>query len=253
MIVLNGYLFLNLLIGWSTLDAEHKDEPVLGWVKPLVILSIPWAVSIHTVTAFIYQGLAARPSWYTALWAPRFLASAFASGPSLLILMALLIRRMTPFDPGLEAIRKVAKIVTYALLATIFLFLVELFTILYGDLPHDLSHLRYLFLGLEGHSGLVPWMWTSVVLMVLAAITLLAGGAKHEGVLAVTCFGVFVAIWIDKGLGLIVPGFVPSPLGQITDYVPTLAEALITAGIWAVGFLIVTVFYKVTVGVRSEQ
>jgi len=253
MIVLNGYLFLNLLIGWSTLDAEHKDEPVLGWVKPLIILSIPWAVSIHTVTAFIYQGLAARPSWYTALWAPRFLASAFASGPSLLILMALLIRRMTPFDPGLEAIRKVAKIVTYALLATIFLFLVELFTILYGDLPHDLSHLRYLFLGLEGHSGLVPWMWTSVVLMVLAAIALLAGGAKHEGVLAVTCLAVFVAVWIDKGLGLIVPGFVPSPLGQITDYVPTLAEALITAGIWAVGFLIVTVFYKVTVGVRSEE
>ena len=110
-----------------------------------------------------------------------------------------------------------------------------------------------MFLGLEGHSGLVPWMWASVVLMVLAAIALLAGGAKHEGVLAVTCLGVFVAVWIDKGLGLIVPGFVPSPLGQVTDYVPTLAEALITAGIWAVGFLIVTVFYKVTIAVRSQE
>ena len=253
MIVLNGYLFLNLVIGWSTLDAEAKGEKPLPWVRVLILVSIPWAVSIHTVTAFIYQGLVARPLWYTPLWAPRFLASAFASGPSLLILMALFLRRVTKFDAGAETIQKVATIATYALLVNIFLLLVELFTTLYGAVPEDVEHLRYLFIGIEGHHALVPWMWLSMVLMGGSACALLAGRVRrNEGLLALVCLAVFVGVWIDKGLGLIVPGFIPSPLGEINEYGPTFPEALITAGVWALGALIISVLYRIVVYVRQE-
>ena len=141
MIVLTGYLLLNLVIGGMTLEAERTGVPPPGWIKPLIYLSIPWAVSIHTVTAFLYSGLSARPFWMTPILAPRFLASAFASGPSLLILLALVLRKFTRFDAGKEAIQKLATIVTYALIVNLFFVLMEFFTVLYGDIPHHLHQI----------------------------------------------------------------------------------------------------------------
>src|SRR5271157_6413179 len=245
MIALNGYLLLNLIIGWSTLDPVQKAEKPLPWVRFLILLSIPWAVSIHTVTAFIYQGLVARPLWHTPLWAPRFLASAFASGPSLLILMALLIKRVTRFDPGSETIQKVATIATYALLVNLFLLLVELFTTLYGAIPSDVSHLKYLLVGIDGHRALVPWTWLSMALMGASALALLSKTFRQkDALLAMVCVAIVVGVWIDKGLGLVVPGFIPSPLGDVTEYGPTLPEILIVTGVWAFGALLVTLLYR---------
>ena len=219
MIVLNGYLLLNLLIGWSSLDAEHKGEPTLSWVKPLIYISIPWAISIHTVTAFIYSGLGARPFWLTALLAPRFLSSAFASGPALLIIMALILKRYTRFDAGKEAIQKVAQIAAYALAITIFFFLVEFFTVFYSSIPEHREHFEYLLFGISGQASLVPWIWSSIILAVLGFVLLVNPSTrKNESILFVACLATFVSIWIDKGLGLIVPGFVPSPLGEITTW-----------------------------------
>ena len=253
MIVLNGYLFLNLAIGWSTLDAEAKGEKPPAWVRFLIILSIPWAVSIHTVTAFIYQGLVARPLWHSALWAPRFLASAFASGPSLLILLALFLKKVSRFDAGSDAIRKATTIATYALLVNIFLLLVELFTTIYAAVPEDTESLKYLFFGIDGHNALVPWMWASMALMGLSACALLFERLRNnEAVLVFICLAIFIGVWIDKGLGLVVPGFIPSPLGEIIEYGPTFPECLITAGVWALGALIVTVMYRVVVSVRES-
>jgi molybdopterin-containing oxidoreductase family membrane subunit len=250
MVVLSGYLLLNLVTGWSTLDAEYKDEQPVRWARPLIILAIPWAISIHTVTAFIYAGLSARPFWLTALLAPRFLASAFASGPALLIIAALVIRRYAGFDVGREAIRKVSTIVTYALAVTLFFFLVELFTVFYGGTPEHTAHFRYLLFGLSGNHALVPWAWAWIVLAV-GAFVLLLWARGNEKALVVGCTAVFISMWIDKGLGLIVPGFIPSPLGEITSYVPTAPETLITLGIWALGFLVMSVLFKVTVAVKK--
>jgi molybdopterin-containing oxidoreductase family membrane subunit len=254
VIVLSGYLLLNIVIAWSTLDAEWKGEPPSGWVRPIIILSIPWAISIHTVTAFIYSGLVARPFWLTAVLAPRFLASAFASGPALLIIMALVIRRLTGFDPGKLALQKLAQIVTYAMIANVFLLLVELFTVFYSGVPEHLSHFQYLLFGLDGQDALVPWMWTSIALAIVSIVLLIHPATRRkEAVLAVASIAVFVSVWIDKGLGLIATGFIPSPTGMVTEYLPTLPEVLITAGVWALGFLILTVFYKVAVSVKQER
>ena len=181
MVVLSGYLLLNLVIGSVTLDAERQGAPPPSWVKPLVYLSIPWAVSIHTVTAFLYSGLAARPFWMTPILAPRFLASAFASGPSLLILLALILRKTTRFDAGKEAIQKLATIVTYAMVINLFFVLVELFTAFYSNMPHHRHPFEYLFFGLEGKSALVPWMWTCELLTVGCVVLLLLPGRPQAG------------------------------------------------------------------------
>jgi molybdopterin-containing oxidoreductase family membrane subunit len=252
-IVLSGYLVLNVLISRSSLNAERNGEAPPSWVKPLIILSIPWAISIHTVTAFIYSGLAARPFWMTAILAPRFLASAFSSGPALLILVCLFLRRVTRFDAGWEAIRKLAIIVTYAVLANIFFVLMEFFTAFYSAIPEHVEHFTYLYVGLEGHRELVPWMWLSAALILVAAVLLVNPRLRdRQGLLTFACVAVVLSIWIEKGLGMIVTGFVPSPLGEVTGYAPTLPEFLITMGIYGIGALLITVFYKVTLSVRGQ-
>jgi Ni/Fe-hydrogenase subunit HybB-like protein len=252
MTVLFGYLILNLLIGWTTFEAERKDLPPPKWIKPIIILSIPWAVSIHTVTAFLYSGLEARSFWMTAILAPRFLASAFASGPSLLILLALILKRYTSFDAGQEAIQKLATIVTYAMTINVFFVGVELFTGLYSNIPHHTQHFQYLFLGLHGKSALVPWIWTSQLLVVGSLLLLLFPSVrKQEGILAPICIAVIFGIWIEKGMGLIVTGFIPTPLEHITEYAPTGLEVTIALGVYGIGFFVLTVLYKVVISVRE--
>ncbi|MHC4797245.1 MAG: sulfate reduction electron transfer complex DsrMKJOP subunit DsrP [Planctomycetota bacterium] len=253
MMVLMGYLLLNLVIGLVTLNAERNRRLPPDWVKPLIYLSIPLAVSIHTVTAFLFSGLSARPFWMTAILAPRFLASAFASGPCLLIILALIMRKYTKFDPGKEAIQLLATIVTYAMVINLFFVLVELFTAIYSDMPHHLDHFVYLFVGLEGQRALTPWMWVSVLLTVSCVVLLLFPGIRRqEQYLVGLCSMVIVAIWIEKGLGMVVTGFIPSPLGKITEYMPTALEVLITLGVYAIGFLVLTVLYKIVVSIREQ-
>ncbi|MBI3015263.1 MAG: polysulfide reductase NrfD [Candidatus Tectomicrobia bacterium] len=254
MVSLAGYLLLNAIIALVTLRAELKDMPPPEWIKPVIVVSIPWAVSIHTVTAFLYSGLPGRSFWLSALLAPRFLASAFSSGPALLILLTLAMRRLGKFDPGPQAIQKVSLIVTYAMIINVFFLLMELFTVFYSRIPEHMEHFDFLFAGSGGQTMLVPWMWASVLLAAASLVLLIVPRyRKNEKILAVTCGMVFLSIWIDKGLGLIVGGFVPSPLGAITRYVPTLPEMFITLAIWGVGFLMVTVFYKITLAVRESM
>ncbi len=253
MIVLNGYLLLNIIIGWTVLSSEKKSIPPPQWIKPVIYLSIPWAISIHTVTAFIYAGLPGRSFWLTAIMAPRFLGSAFASGPALLILLCLILRKFTRFDAGKEPIQALAKIVTYALIASIFFVLMEIFTVFYSQVPEHMEHFKYLFVGLNGHYALVPWMWAAVILAVAALFLLINPQTRqNETLLAVACSAVFASLWIEKGLGLVVTGFIPSPLEKITEYFPTGPEVAITIGVWAMGFFVLTVLYKIAIEVKME-
>jgi len=245
MIILPAYLGLNLVIGWQTIQAQRNSVPAPGWTKWLVYISIPWAVSIHTVTAFVYSGLAGRPFWNSAVLAPRFLVSAFASGPALLLLLCVILRKLTRFDSGKGAMHGLAVIVTYSLIANIFLFACECFVVFYGNIPSHVHHLQCLFFGLEQHGTLVLWMWLSLVMMLLAvALFLIPSIRGSENGLALACVMTITGIWIDKGLGIIAAGFVPNPFGRVTEYVPTLAEIAVSVGVCAAGLLVLTVLYK---------
>lgn len=252
-IALGGYLVLNVVISLVTMSAERKDVPPPRWIKPIIILSIPWAISIHTVTAFLYSGLAARPFWMTAILAPRFLASAFSAGPALLILFCYLLKRITKFDAGREPIQRLALIVTYAMAVNVFFVLMELFTALYSDIPDHVLHFQYLFFGLEGKATLVPWMWASVIFSLFALVLLIVPATRRkDSTLILACLALFVGLWIDKGLGLVVTGFVPNPLGVVTEYWPTFPEMMIAFGVYGIGLLIITLLYKIALSVRGQ-
>ena len=252
-VVLNGYLFLNIVIGWNVLEAERNGVHYQKWLKPLIYLSIPWAISIHTVTAYLYCGLPGRGFWMTAILAPRFLSSAFASGPALLVLLCLIIRRVSNFDPGRQQIQSLAKIVAYAICVNVFFFLCEVFVVFYSQIPEHMDHFKYLFVGLHGHGAYVPWMWASMILMIIGIIlTVNPITRKNEGVLAVACVVIFLGTWIDKGLGMIAGGFTPNPLHEVNEYIPSVPEVMIALGVWAMGFLVLTALFKIAVGVKEE-
>lgn len=251
--VLSGYLLLNIVIGWTTLGAERKGFPPPSWVKTLTFISIPWAISIHTVTAFLYAGLPGREYWLSAIMAARFLASAFAAGPALLIILAMIVRKVSKFDPGKEAIQQVGKIVAYAMTANVFFLGLEVFTAFYSNIPGEKYPFDYLYFGLQGHGKLIPLMWISGILAVVSLVLLIYPGTRRmEKILAVASAAVFVSLWIDKGFGLIIGGFIPDPFGKVTEYWPTVPEALIVLGVWAIGALVLTILYKVAISVREE-
>jgi len=253
MVVLNGYLFLNIFIGWNVLEAERKGVHYPKWVKTLIYVSIPWAVSIHTVTAFLYAGLPGRHYWMTAILAARFLASAFASGPALLILLSFLLKKHTKFDAGKEAIDKLSQIMTYAMLVSVFFVILEFFTAFYSQIPGHMHALQYLFVGLEGHGKLVPFMWLFAILAIVAVVLLINPKTRtSEKTLKIACGAVFASMWLEKGLGLVVAGFIPNSFEQVREYAPTLPELLIALGVWATGCFVLTILYKIATSVKEE-
>lgn len=253
MVVLNGYLFLNIVIGWTTLQAERKGVTPASWVKPLVYLSVIWAFSIHTVTAFLYAGLPGRHYWLTAILAARFLASAFCSGPAILLLLALLVRRLTKYDPGKEAIQSLAKIITYAMCVNVFFFGLELFTAFYSNIPGHMHPFMYLFYGMEGHGTLVPFMWAAAVMAIGSLVLLIPPAFRNDENKLVPALLMLVgATWIDKGLALLVAGFVPNMFDKVTEYAPTIPELAIAMMVYATGALILTVLWKVAISVKKE-
>jgi len=253
VVVLNGYLALNIVCGWVTLEAERQEVPPPRWIRPLIYLSIPWAISIHTVTAFLYAGMPGRGLWLTAILAPRFLASAFAAGPALLIVLSALLKRVSGFDAGGEAIGKLATIVLYASIVNFFFLAMEFFTAFYSGIPAEERSLDYLFFGLDGHAALRPYMWLSVAIGAAAVIVLSVPRLRsRERYLVAASAAMFVSLWIDKGVGLIIGGFIPSPLETVTEYAPTLHEVLITLGVWATGSLVLTLLYKTAISVKQS-
>lgn len=253
VIALNGYLILNLHIcGYLIYCAYCQRAPSKLFYVPFVFVAIGWAVSIHTVTAFLYVGLGGRPFWNSAIIAPRFLASAFAAGPAFIILTLQIVRHFTHHNVNDEALYTLRRIVQVAMIINMFLLACELFTEFYTDSAHVASA-RYLFFGLHGRTALVPWIWTAVIMNLVATSLLLLPASRGLRTLNIACILSIVGIWIEKGMGLIVPAFVPTPLGEVVEYTPTVHEVLICLGIWALGLLIYTVLVRVSVPVLAGE
>jgi len=253
MTVLFGYLVLNVLIGWNTLMAMWKRVSPPTWVRPLVYLSIVWAFSIHTVTAFLYAGLPGRHYWLTAILAARFLASAFCSGPAILLLLTLLARRLTGFEPGKEAVKTLSTTITYAMCVNVFFFLLEIFTAFYSNMPQHTDPLSFLFTGLDGHTYMTPFMWTAALLG-LGSLFLLIPPRWRENreILVPALVMLVIGTWLDKGMGLITGGFTPNPFERVTEYLPTGPEMLVALMIYATGAFVLTVLWKIALEVRAE-
>ena len=244
VIVLTIYLILNAHVCGYLLYMRYLGRPASpALYMPFVFLSIVWAISIHTVTAFLYVGLGARPYWNSAIIAPRFIASAFVAGPAFIILALQLIRKYGGFPVKDKALLTLRSIMQVTMLINFFLLGCEVFTEFYTDSLHVASA-KYLYFGLHGYDALVPWIWTAIGLNTVATVLLLLPASKGLRVLDLACVLCIVGIWIEKGMGLIIPGFIPTPLGQIVEYVPSTNEILVCVGIWAFGLLFYTVLVK---------
>jgi Ni/Fe-hydrogenase subunit HybB-like protein len=406
VIVLNGYLLLNIYIcGYLLYCRYQKRKPSKWFYIPFVFLAIVWAISIHTVTAFLYVGLGGRPFWNASIVGPRFLASAFTAGPALIILALQVIRRVTasgtaaelqggvdvgdrPGRPAtladfellarelpemadvseadrrralagaavLEAapgevllrqgtasphaffvlrgrvvvkkqegnlarITRTARpgdqfgevsalhhtsreataiaeeeslvlrlpdtalqvlletrameqivhsrmterlmitdrsllilrgIVQVSMIINVFLLVCEVFKEFYSGTTHSASA-KYLFVGLHGHHALVPWIWTAIAFNLIAMVILLLPLSRSLKWLDVACVLAIVGIWIEKGMGLVIPGFIPTPLGAIVDYLPSLNETLVCLGIWAFGLLTYTILLRMAVPILQGR
>ena len=254
VIALSVYLLLNAhVVGYLIYMRFLGRKPEKRFYLPVVFISIVWAVSIHTVTAFLYSGLGGRPFWNTALLAPRFITSAFVTGPAFLLMTLYVVRRLGTYEVKDGAISTLLGILRVAVLVNLFMVLSEVFTEFYSGGAHTVSA-TYLYFGLHGYSGLVPWIWTAIVLNVAAAALLLLLDPKRQlGWIVAACAMTFVGIWIEKGMGLIVPGFIPSTLHELVEYVPTMTEWRITAGIWAVGLMIFTLGLKLSSAVFNGE
>jgi len=251
VVVLSGYLVLNLHVpGYLLFQGYRGKEPAKWLYLPFVYLSVFWAVSIHTVTAFLYGGFGGRPFWNTAIMAPRFLVSAFAAGPALLIIVFWAINRYTDVSIEGSIFKYLRRIVSIALPINYFLLACELFKEFYTDSTHAMSA-KYLFFGIGGHGMLVPYIWTGLGLGCLAMVIFwtprLYKNPIWMGIAAVFCI---VGVWIEKGMGLIIPGQIPSPIGDLVEYRPSASEFLISLGIWALGALVFTVMAKVALAIQ---
>jgi molybdopterin-containing oxidoreductase family membrane subunit len=252
--VLNGYLALNLAIPFYILFSWYQGrEPNKRYYMPFVILSILWAVSVHLVTAFLFAGLPARPFWNSALLGPRFLATAFTAGPALIIIVLAAMRRFAGMVVTEATIQKLALVVTVAAQITLVMLISELFTEFYRTTHHGLSA-QYLFFGLDGRTGLVPWIWTSIGLSVAATVALSIHWVRqHPRALYAACAALVVAIEIEKGMGTIVPGFIPEPWGRIVEYAPTWVEWTVSLGILALGCFVFSVLAKAAASIESGR
>ena len=255
MIVLIGYLLLNCIIGWVTLEAARNDVKPPKWIKVLIYISIIWAFSIHTVTGFLYAGIPGRHYWLTAIMAARFLASAFCSGPAILLLLLMAVRRVTGFEPGREAMKTLSTIITYAMCVNVFFYLLEIFTAFYSGIPGHQHSILYLFTGHDGHMAWInSWMWTAVVFAVLSLLMLIPPALRYnDKILPWALILLVIASWIDKSLGLLIGGFVPNMFETVTEYTPTIPEILVALGVYGLGGIIISVLWKIAMDVKKEN
>jgi molybdopterin-containing oxidoreductase family membrane subunit len=250
VLVLNGYLMLNFACGFYYLFTKYSGSEVNKKIfMPLIYISIVWALSIHTVTAYLIATMPARPMWHHSMMPIRFIVTAFAAGPCLIILIFQIIRKNTKFWIEDAAINLLSVIVTWCLGLSLFLSLSEIVVELYARTEHA-NGLYYLMFGLHGLTNLVPWFWGSLIAMVVAFAMFLTPSIRtNQKLLPIACVLAFGGIWVEKGMGLIVPGFIPSPIGEVTEYFPTLIEVMMTIGLWAMGFFMLTILLKGAIGI----
>lgn len=250
-VVLTGYLVINAVGYLYTVHNYRQDRGLPErFVVPFIVVAAPFAISIHTVTAFISQALVARPAWHSPLLAPRYVATAFASGPALLLIALYIAERcVRGFRVDFEVYRKTMYVVVGSLIVGLYFTASEMQEVFWYT-TEPLKRMQVLAL-VSGESvwwlGLLFWLWVSVgaAAAISPVVSPSVRGTK-EGVVAVSIMAV-VAVVAEKTFTIILPAFIPDVLGQVVGYEPTPVEVFITLGVHALGFALFAVLAKAAI------
>ncbi len=247
-VALTFYLILNFIIVSHILFRAFKIQNYSKkYAVPLILLSIPAGIAIHTITAFLYNGIAARPFWNSAILAPKFLASAFCSGPAIMIILFQVLRKTTKLHIENRAIWTLAELMAYTMFFNLFLTGAEIFKEVYSNTEHRVFT-EYLYFGIGEHNKIVPFGWMAIIFDVIAFVLFLVPKTRKNFItLNIGAVLIYFGVYIEKGIGLIIPGFTPDVLGEIYEYFPSSTEILVTIGIFSTGFLIYTLMLKIAV------
>ena len=252
--VLISYFLLNLVIVVYLLYCQfYNKEYKMSFVMPLVLFSIPLAIGIHTTTAFLFNALPGRPFWNSALLAPRFLASAFCSGPAILLILFQILRKITKFEIKDEAIWTIAELMVYAMFIYLFFTVAELFKEFYSG-TENILYWKYLLFGIGKNHEIVPYSWSSIIMGSIAFILfLIPATRKNFLTLNIGAVLIYGSVYIEKGIALIVPGFTPDTLGQMYIYTPSMVEIRTAVMIFSAGFLLFTFLSKIAIAIVFED
>lgn len=252
VIALNGYWVLNtVVLGWILYRRWQGGHVPRKFLVPAVYVLIFWAILIQAVIALLYAVNVGKPLWHTALMGPRFLASSFTAGAALMILAFSWISQKTEYKVQRGLVDLLALVVTVSLQANLFMLGIDLLTEFYHPTAHSASA-QYMIAGLHGADALVPWNRASIVMQILAVIMLMVHPVRERvSLLTLACVMAIVGIWIEKGLGIIIPGFVPTPLGEIFEYSPSWIEIRVSLGIWALAAMVFSILTRAAISIET--
>jgi molybdopterin-containing oxidoreductase family membrane subunit len=250
VLVLNSYFAINYFIVTYLLYMAYTNRPYNpNFIMPLIFLSIPLAILIHTVTAFLFMGLVARPYWHIAILAPRFISSAFCSGPALLVLIYQAMRRFGTLHISDTALTKIGELLAYTMAVNLFFLGSEVFNEFYFPVGHS-AHGHFQWFGTPERMDIAIYTWVALALNSTAFVIFVIPQLRTRlRLLSAGCALAATGVFIEKGLGLLLPGMTPDTLGEIYPYNPSLNELLVGAGVLAVGALTFTLMSKVALAI----
>jgi molybdopterin-containing oxidoreductase family membrane subunit len=254
ILVLNTYFVVNIFVVSYLLFKSYSHRPYSkNFILPMIYLSIPLAICIHTVTAFLFVGLVARPFWNTAILAPRFLASAFCSGPALLVIIFQIVRSSGRLSISNSALAKIGELLAYAMAINLFLLGAELFKDFYFHTHHTI-HAEFQWFGTHERTDIAIYTWLALIANLSAFVIFVVPLFRHTlPLLTVGCFLAIFGIFIEKSMGLLLPGMTPDVLGEVYTYNPSMLEVSVGIGVWATGALLFTLMVKVALAVNVGE
>jgi molybdopterin-containing oxidoreductase family membrane subunit len=254
ILVLNIYFLINWFIVtyilFMTFNGRRYDPRV---VLPIIFLSIPLAIGIHTVTAFLFMSLKSRAFWHVAILAPRFIAGAFCSGPALIFLVFRVLRKMGKISISDTALFKIGELLAFAMAVNLFLLGSEVFTEFYSRTAHTV-HAEFQWFGIHGTNDVAIYTWSALILNALALVIFVIPALRNRlRILTMGCVFSFCGVYIEKGMGLMLPGMTPDTLGEVYVYAPSMIEIGVAVGIWAIGALAFTLMAKVSSAITTGE
>lgn len=235
----NIYMIICFIDLWVLITGKGGDK----LAHRMTLIALPFAVYLHTTTAFVLALNKSRELWNSAVMVPIFLTSATASGIALLMLVAYVMQRFGVMKFAASMFRSLSTLLATVIIIDIFLLLVEIMVVFWPTSAKPGHAIRFQHF----ITGEYAVFFLPVLALGLGAFALLAPrGTRHLPKVQITAAIMYVvAIWLKRYV-LMSMGFATDTLGQYSaPYTPSLVEVLLALMILAIGVLIMTLAAKV--------